>query len=159
MPKILFVCLGNICRSPAAEAIFNHKSQGSKGPHPWLADSAGILDYHQGEPADPRMTAALKAAGYQSLGHSRPVQKQDFTDFDLIVAMDSSNMKDLERKKPYPCHAKLVMMCDYARHHQDKEVPDPYYGGEEGFRYVISLLEDAIDGLLTSSELSHTNQA
>jgi len=146
--KILFVCLGNICRSPAAEAIMAHLI----GTHPNLScDSAGTSSHHQGDAPDQRMHLALKSRGYHHRSHSRPVQLSDFYDFDLILAMDQENFQNLLQICPAPkLAAKIKLMCEFCETRQETEVPDPYYGGSDGFHKVIDLLEDACQGLWKS---------
>lgn len=147
--KILFVCLGNICRSPAAENIMNHLIAEANLKEQIICDSAGTCSYHIGAPPDPRMIAAAKARGMTFVGKARQFQKTDFEKFDLILAMDWENYRDilsLDREGKYK--HKVKMMCDFCTKYEDKEVPDPYYGGAEGFNYVIDLLMDACHGLL-----------
>jgi protein-tyrosine phosphatase len=150
--RLLFVCLGNICRSPAAEAVMNHLIQEAGLQEHFSCDSAGISDYHKGEPADPRMIKALKRRGYESHSLSRPVDpRQDFDSFDLILAMDKQNLAALESLRPKrDVKAKIRLICDFCRTHKIKETPDPYYGSTEGFDYVIDILEDSCRGLLAA---------
>jgi protein-tyrosine phosphatase len=147
--QLLFVCLGNICRSPSAENIMNHLvAQAGLGDR-IHCDSAGTANYHIGSPPDARMTAAAKRRGIELIGQARQFARQDFEDFDLILAMDTSNYEDILALDPQGYYRdKVKLMCDYARHHQIQEVPDPYYGGREGFDRVIDLLLDACGGLL-----------
>ncbi|KAL2621582.1 hypothetical protein R1flu_001787 [Riccia fluitans] len=156
---VLFVCLGNICRSPSAEAVFINavKKRGMEAN--FKIDSAGTINYHEGNPADSRMRAAALRRGVKIESISRPVRPSDFKEFDIILAMDKQNREDLYRlhrgwksKTELPDLApnKIQMMCDYCRSHDTKEVPDPYYGGPEGFEEVLNLLEDACEGLLDS---------
>ena len=149
MSRFLFVCLGNICRSPAAEAIF-HSQVGQLNLSQKISyDSAGTNGYHKGETADPRMTQALHARGYEPISLSRPVEKEDFDTFDYILAMDEQNLADLMRLKPRDSKAHIELICDMTTKHQSvNEIPDPYYGGPEGFDLVIDLLEDAVDGVI-----------
>jgi protein-tyrosine phosphatase len=147
--KLLFVCLGNICRSPSAENIMNHLIQQNQLDHLIVCDSAGTSNYHTGNPPDRRMTAAAAKRGIALRGQARQFQRSDFEEFDLILAMDKENYDDilsLDSRQTY--HHKVKLMCDFCRHHPDREVPDPYYGGPEGFNYVIDLLLDACEGLL-----------
>lgn len=147
--KILFVCLGNICRSPMAEAIAHKMIQERAIPH-LQVDSAGIQSYHEGEQADPRMRKHGSSRGYQVTSISRPVSYQDFDDFDLIVGMDDSNIRALYDRAPsVEASRKIVRMADYLTTHADYDhIPDPYYGGAQGFDLVIDLLEDGIAHLL-----------
>jgi len=144
--KILFVCLGNICRSPAAEGVMKKLANGL----PLEIDSAGTADYHTGELPDSRMRAHALKRGYNLQHHARQFEPAaDFEKFDFIIAMDRNNMRHLEmmdRKSRY--RDKLSLMTDYCQMMDVDEVPDPYYEGPEGFEYVLDLLEDACGGLL-----------
>lgn len=147
--KLLFVCLGNICRSPSAEGIMNHlvRQAGLEGKI--ICDSAGTSGYHINEPPDPRMTAAARRQGIPLTGHSRKVELPDFEQFDLILAMDRDNYRTLlERERTGFHHAKVRLICDFSEKSSETEVPDPYYGGSDGFDHVINLLLDACKGLL-----------
>jgi protein-tyrosine phosphatase len=147
--KLLFVCLGNICRSPSAENIMNHLIQQEDLSDQIVCDSAGTSSYHIGSPPDRRMTAAASNRGISLKGEARQFHPEDFKKFDLILAMDKENYRDiltLDLKGQY--RDKVKLMCDFCRNHPDSEVPDPYYGGTEGFNYVIDLLLDACEGLL-----------
>jgi protein-tyrosine phosphatase len=147
--KLLFVCLGNICRSPSAEGIMNHLIQQAGLTSEIICDSAGTSSYHIGSPPDRRMTAAAKSRGIVLQGRARQFEAADLQDFDLILAMDKENYRDilaLDRQGQF--RDKVRLMCDFCRHHPDQEVPDPYYGGAEGFNYVVDLLLDACEGLL-----------
>ncbi|MEB3292694.1 MAG: low molecular weight protein-tyrosine-phosphatase [Synechococcales bacterium] len=148
--RLLFVCLGNICRSPSAENIMNYLLQ-QRGLVGLLeCDSAGTSGYHVGAPPDRRMNAAAqRKLGISLQGRSRRFEAYDFNEFDLILAMDQENYEQLyylDRQGQY--RHKLRMMCEFCRQHDLKEVPDPYYGGEAGFDFVIELLLDACAGLL-----------
>ncbi|MEH1859096.1 MAG: low molecular weight protein-tyrosine-phosphatase [Nostoc sp.] len=149
--KLLFVCLGNICRSPSAENIMNHLIEQAGLSEHILCDSAGTSSYHIGSPPDRRMSAAAATKlGIKLRGRARPFQKSDFQDFDLILAMDRENYENiltLDRTEQY--QHKVRLMCEFCSRHTLKEVPDPYYGGQEGFNQVIDLLIDACEGLLT----------
>ncbi|KKD38110.1 low molecular weight protein-tyrosine-phosphatase [Limnoraphis robusta Tam1] len=147
--KLLFVCLGNICRSPSAENIMNHLIDQADLTGSIICDSAGTSSYHIGSPPDARMSIAAKARGIVLKGQARQFRRQDFEDFDLILAMDQDNYEsilDLDPTRQYRDQVKL--MCEFCRHHRIKEVPDPYYGGSEGFNRVIDILLDACEGLL-----------
>lgn len=147
--KLLFVCLGNICRSPSAENIMQHLINEAGLSKEIICDSAGTSSYHVGSPPDRRMSAAAKLRGIQLVGEARQFQRSDFEKFDLILAMDKENYRDilsLDRSRQY--ENKVKLMCDFCTKHNLKEVPDPYYGGPEGFNQVIDLLLDACEGLL-----------
>ncbi|WP_445637366.1 Protein tyrosine phosphatase [Nostoc sp. DSM 114161] len=148
--KLLFVCLGNICRSPSAENIMNHLIEQADLSKHILCDSAGTSSYHIGSPPDRRMSAAAATKlGIKLRGSARQFQKSDFQDFDLILAMDRENYDDILTLDPAgQYHHKVRLMCDFCSRHNLKEVPDPYYGGQEGFNQVIDLLIDACEGLL-----------
>ena len=146
---LLFVCLGNICRSAAAEAVMKKLAteQGVAGK--FQIDSAGLINYHEGEPADPRMRAHAARRGYTIDSISRPVRTSDFYDFDLIIGMDDRNIDELKRKAPdLNTEKKIHRMTEYANAKLYDHVPDPYYSGAEGFELVLDLLEDACKGLL-----------
>ncbi len=156
--KLLFVCLGNICRSPSAENIMNHlieQSGLSESPKETLreriiCDSAGTSSYHIGSPPDRRMSAAaMEKLGFKLRGQARQFQRSDFQEFDLILAMDRENYRNiLQLDSTGEYEQKVQLMCDFCSQHTLKEVPDPYYGGPEGFNQVIDLLMDACGGLL-----------
>lgn len=144
--RVLFVCLGNICRSPAAEGVMRSIAAGT----PIEIASAGTAGYHTGELPDPRMRSHARKRGIELTSRARQFDpSRDFDRFDMIIAMDDSNLRDLrdmDRSKKY--HAKLSKMTDYCRTMEADHVPDPYYGGPEGFDHVLDILEDACAGLL-----------
>ncbi|AUC62118.1 protein-tyrosine phosphatase [Cyanobacterium sp. HL-69] len=149
MVKLLFVCLGNICRSPSAENIMIHLIEKEGLQDKITCDSAGTSRYHIGSPPDARMREAAKKRDIKLVGKARQIEDFDLEYFDLILAMDKANYHDilsLDLKGKY--RDKIKLMCDFASHHTDTEVPDPYYGGESGFDYVIDLLLDSCEGLL-----------
>lgn len=150
MKKILFVCLGNICRSCTAEEIMRSLIVKNKLEDDFYVDSAGILSVHQGELPDSRMRMHAAKRGYQLEHRSRPVRRDDFLKFDLIVAMDEQNVRDLSRLVPAGSGAekKIRRMTDFCLRQTADSVPDPYYGGAEGFERVLDILEDACEGLL-----------
>lgn len=150
--KILFVCLGNICRSPAAENIMNHLLTQQGLADQVTCDSAGTGGWHAGEPPDRRMQAAARAElDLTMTGQARPLNDEDLDAFDLILAMDRDNYEEILRRDRQKRHRdKVKMMCSYCRHHTTQEVPDPYYGGPDGFKTVIHLLVDACEGLIES---------
>ena len=148
--KILFVCLGNICRSSSAEGVMKQLIEQAGREDEFIIDSAGILSYHQGELPDSRMRAHAARRGYDLTHRSRPVCTDDFYDFDLIIGMDDRNIDDLKDRAPsVEAWKKIHRMTEYStKFTQADHVPDPYYGGAEGFEYVLDVLEDACAGLL-----------
>lgn len=148
--SILFVCLGNICRSPAAQAVMQRLVDERGLTDRFYIDAAGIGAWHIGDLPDKRMRVHARARGYELTHRARQVRAADFDDFDLIVGMDATNVEDLRYKAAtIEQQEKVVMMGDYIRQfpHYD-HVPDPYYEGSEGFELVLDLLEDACDNLL-----------
>jgi len=149
--KLLFVCLGNICRSPSAENIMKHliEQAGLSVSDEIICDSAGTSSYHIGSPPDRRMSAAAQKRGIKLEGEARQFQRSDLENFDLILAMDKENYRDILSLDPSGKYGdKVKLMCEFCTRHNLKEVPDPYYGGPEGFNQVIDLLLDACEGLL-----------
>ena len=147
---ILFVCLGNICRSPAAQAVMQRMVDERGLTSRFYIDSAGIGGWHIGDLPDKRMRVHARTRGYELTHRARRIQSDDFEEFDLIVGMDATNVDDLCHKAmTLEQQDKVVMMGDYIRQfpHHDY-VPDPYYEGSEGFELVLDLLEDACDNLL-----------
>lgn len=148
--KILFVCLGNICRSPSAEGIFKYitESRGLAGL--FEIDSAGTHAYHVGEPADKRMISHASKRGYKLTSISRKFDPNiDFDYFDLIIGMDDENIRVLKSKvRSNKDLQKIHKMTDFRKIFKYDEIPDPYYGGAEGFELVIDLLEDSCEGIL-----------
>lgn len=146
---ILFVCMGNICRSPMAEGVFRHqvKQAGLEGRI--VIDSAGTHDYHVGEPPDPRAQRAAGRRGYDlSMLRGRQVSRADFLEFDYLLAMDEVNLRALERLCPPQHGHKLKLFMEFGANVAPREVPDPYYGGEQGFERVLDMVEEASQGLL-----------
>ena len=147
--RILFVCMGNICRSPTAEGVFRRLAH-ERAPHLALEiDSAGTHDYHVGEPPDRRaVSAALRRNIDLSTLRARRVQDEDFESFDLILAMDEENLRELHQRATPRHHERIRLVMDFAPQAQRRAVPDPYYGGAQGFEEVLDLLEEAAEGLL-----------
>jgi protein-tyrosine phosphatase len=148
MYSVLFVCLGNICRSPTAEAVFRSQVAERQLDRFIHIDSAGTGDWHIGKAPDSRAQEAAKKRGYDlSSLSARQVRRSDFETFDLILAMDNNNLADLQRLKPSDSSIQLELFLNYARANV-QEVPDPYYGGLSGFDVVLDLVEAASSGLL-----------
>ncbi|MGQ0578024.1 MAG: low molecular weight protein-tyrosine-phosphatase [Betaproteobacteria bacterium] len=147
--RVLFVCMGNICRSPTAEAVFRHVVVASGLEQKILVDSAGTHGYHLGHPPDLRTQLAAAHRGYNLVNlRARQVREQDFVDFDYIVAMDRDNLSDLRRLAPAEHHRKLSLFMEYSGAWRGEEVPDPYYGGAQDFKLVLDMAENAAAGLL-----------
>ncbi|MCM1319909.1 MAG: low molecular weight phosphotyrosine protein phosphatase [Muribaculaceae bacterium] len=151
--RILFVCLGNICRSPAAQGVMQQMVDDAGLTDKYFLDSAGTYAGHAGELPDKRMRIHAARRGYNLTHRSRPVHPSDFDDFDIIVAMDDSNYENLRRLAPtVEDEKKIVRMIDYCHQHPYYySVPDPYYEGASGFELVLDLLEDACKGLLDAT--------
>lgn len=157
MQRILFICLGNICRSVTAEEVFRTQVVAAGLSGEYEADSAGLIDYHEGELADNRMRRHAQRRGYVLTHRSRPVVAADFSRFDLIVAMDENNVRGLMRIAGNDAErAKIVRMTDYLTHTEADVVPDPYYGGASDFEHVLDLLEEACAGLLAALQENKT---
>ncbi len=146
--SILFVCMGNICRSPTAEGVFRHYVSEAGLGESVSIDSAGTHAYHVGEPPDSRAMAAAERRGMSLQGiRARRVADEDFERFDYVIAMDEDNLMRLRDQAPQEHHTKLSLFLEYSSS-SEREVPDPYYGGAAGFERVLDLVEDASRGLL-----------
>ena len=148
--RVLFVCLGNICRSPAAEGVFLHLLAQQKLEDRFLVDSAGTGGWHVGRPADPRMRAAAERRGIHLPSRARQLEADDLTSFDHILTMDAANLADVQAlaREVGGGSARIEPLVGYCRQLKASEVPDPYYGGPAGFEHVLDLLDDACRGLL-----------
>lgn len=147
--RVLFVCTGNICRSPTAEGVFRHAVAQAGLEQRILIDSAGTHDYHVGHAPDRRTQSAAAQRGYDLAGlRARQVTRQDFIDFDYILAMDQDNLSQLKQLAPPQHRGKLGLFMEFGSARQGEEVPDPYYGGAQGFELVLDMAEDAAAGLL-----------
>jgi len=147
--SVLFLCMGNICRSPTAHGVFRYKVQQAGLGHKVFVTSAGTHNYHPGEPPDRRSQHAAGQRGYDiSDLRARQLSEQDFEQHDLLLAMDWDNFALAEQRCPPAHRRKLRRLTEFCRQHDAAVVPDPYYGGETGFQQVLDLIEDACDGLL-----------
>ena len=143
-PRVLFVCMGNICRSPAAEAIFRHRAAAAGVA--FEVDSAGTGGWHEGEPPDPRTQRVLRDHGVTPVGTARQVRPSDFDRFDLVIAMDRDNRDGLLAAGADPAQVRLLLEWHPERRGED--VPDPYHGGAEGFLHMYRLIDAACAALL-----------
>lgn len=154
--RVLFVCLGNICRSPAAEGVFLQRLAAAGLQERYVVDSAGTGSWHVGKPADARMRSAAARRGIHLPSRARQLEAADLQRFDRILTMDADNLATVQalarRSRAADQRAVVEPLVRYCRHLSAREVPDPYYGGEEGFERVLDLLEDACDGLLMALE-------
>ena len=149
MVRVLFVCLGNICRSPLAEGAFRHLVEEADLATRIAPDSAGTGDWHVGQPPDPRAQATAARRGIDiAKQRARQVAAADFTTFDYMLAMDASNLRTLKQTAPASAPTRLRLFLDYAGDAAASEVPDPYYGGQEGFDQVFDLVHRGAAGLL-----------
>lgn len=148
--RILFVCLGNICRSPAAEAMMQVLVERHGLTERVILDSAGTYGGHSGERSDPRMRRAAEARGIPMTHRARQVREEDFERFDMLIAMDDNNYENLFRLAPNrDYHSKIYRFREFLRHHSEwSYIPDPYYEGQEGFELVLDLLEDGCTTLI-----------
>ncbi|NCS66256.1 MAG: phosphotyrosine protein phosphatase [Hydrogenophilales bacterium CG03_land_8_20_14_0_80_62_28] len=147
--RVLFICMGNICRSPTAEGVFRRMVEVAKLSESILIDSAGTHAYHVGSAPDARAQQAALGRGYDlSKLIGRQVSDHDFEQFDYLLAMDRDNLNDLSRRCPDRYQHKLALFLTYSAQYQGQEVPDPYYGGPGGFDRVLDMVEDGARGLL-----------
>tara|TARA_Y100000589_G_scaffold331109_1_gene383306 strand:- start:690 stop:1175 length:486 start_codon:yes stop_codon:yes gene_type:complete len=149
--SVLFVCLGNICRSPAAEALFRKKIKEEGLEDRFLVDSAGTGSWHVGKKADARMRSAAKDRNIDITSKARQINKTDFQKFNYILTMDDSNYKNvtsLKNREKYSDKCIVIKIQEFANTFHEREVPDPYFGGDEGFDNVLDILTDSINGFL-----------
>ena len=148
--KVLFVCMGNICRSPTADAVFRHHVKAAGVDHLIEVDSAGTHAYHIGNPPDERSQRTALKRGYKMDDlRARAVETLDFEEFDYILAMDKENLQLLKQRSPQHYHDKIRLFMHYgASYGSGTEVPDPYFGGHQGFEQVLDMVEEASQGLL-----------
>ena len=147
--KLLFICLGNICRSPAADGVMRRLVKESGLLDCIHIDSAGTAGWHAGRPADARMREAGARRGYDFSHTARQVTAEDLAIYDLILVMDDQNRRDLRSLDPQRLNeSKIRYFCEFCTRHEEREVPDPYYGGNEGFQHVLDLMEDGCSGIL-----------
>jgi protein-tyrosine phosphatase len=139
--RLLFVCTGNICRSPLAEAIFRHQAEAAGRGAEFELDSAGTHDYHDGERADPRARRVGQERGVPVTSIAREVQPADFERFDLILAMDRSHLRELQRRCPAPLRERIRLMGEWCDSDEPPDVPDPYYSNDQAFVEVFELLD------------------
>jgi protein-tyrosine phosphatase len=154
--KVLFVCMGNICRSPTAHGVFEHLVKQENLSHEIEIDSAGTHAYHVGEQPDSRARDTAEKRGIQ-LEHlrARKVKDDDFAYYDYILAMDTDNLANLQKNCPPEYQNKISLFLDFAPHHPLDEVPDPYYGGKKGFENVFDMVDAASRGLLDTIKSRH----
>ncbi len=145
--SVLFVCLGNICRSPAAEGLFAHYVSKQDQDDRFRIDSAGTAGYHEGNLADPRMREAAERRGIELSSRSRKIEYRDLESFDYVIAMDRENLADILRVHDAPA-AKVQLLSDFLGDNWPNDVPDPYYGGADGFEMVLDMLKAACPAML-----------
>lgn len=149
MKSILFLCMGNICRSPAAHCVFQHMVDEAGLTEEFDIESAGTIGFHSGSPPDSRMQQVMRARGIPIIGRSKQLDSFDMEHYDLILAMDKDNEAGaLSLARGDEQRAKVKLFCEYCTDHAETEVPDPYYGGDRGFEHVMDLIEDGCRGLL-----------
>lgn len=150
--RILFLCMGNICRSPAAHCVFQHLVDTEGLTEHYDIESAGTIGYHEGAPPDSRMQQAMRRRNIPIIGRSRPLERRDLIDYDLILAMDKDNLagaRSLARTDEE--RGKIKLFSHYCTQHDELEVPDPYYGGTNGFEHVLNMVGDGCAGLLAAT--------
>jgi len=153
--NVLFVCLGNICRSPLAEGVFRHIVEDKGLERHFLIDSAGTSSWHVGSPPDERGQEAALRAGFDIGGlRARKIRDKDFEDFHYILAMDQTNLRNLRNRAPEPHQPKIDYLLNYSSS-GILEVPDPYYGGVEGFQECLALVREGAEGLLETLVIKH----
>jgi protein-tyrosine phosphatase len=149
--SVLLICMGNICRSPTAEGVLRDKLEAAGLRDRVHLDSAGTHDYHVGKPPDGRAQEAARNRGYDlSTLRARQVNSRDFAEFDLILAMDQDNYGLLLNRCPESDRHKVRLFLSFSRQYADQEVPDPYYGGSQGFDHVLDMVEDAAEGVIAA---------
>jgi protein-tyrosine phosphatase len=149
MHRILFLCMGNICRSPAGHCVLQHLVDEAGLTEQFEIESAGTVGFHIGSPPDRRMQQVMRERGIPVIGSSQQLHRLDLEHYDLILAMDQENFAgacSLDRERQY--FDKIKLFCDYCSEHDETEVPDPYYGGDRGFDHVMDLIEDGCQNLL-----------
>lgn len=149
MKRVLFLCMGNICRSPAGHCVFQHMVNEAGLQDQFEIESAGTIGFHVGSPPDSRMQQSMRARGIPIIGRSKQLSEADLEHYNLILAMDKDNLSGARRLDPEQrYHDKIQLFCDYCTEHNETEVPDPYYGGDQGFEHVMDLIEDGCRNLL-----------
>ena len=157
MTRVLFICMGNICRSPAAEIVFRKLVDDEGRGDEFEIDSAGTIGFHKGNPPDPRMASHLGKRGYRVEGRSRQLHASDLNKFDILLVMDEENLADTLSLDPSgELHHKVKPFVDFLGENEVPRIPDPYYGGDRGFAHVIDLLEDGCSVLLGSFPADRT---
>ena len=154
--RVLMVCMGNICRSPMAHGVFAERIREAGLDHAVDVDSAGTHSYHVGEPPDRRAQAAARARGYELSGQrARRLVADDFRNFDYVLVMDDENLRNARTLQPSDGRARLHRFLEFAGSRPEREVPDPYYGGAQGFATVMDLVEEAATGFLSHLRQRH----
>lgn len=149
MNRILFLCMGNICRSPAGHCVFQHMVDQAGLSDQFEIDSAGTIGFHIGSPPDQRMQQFMRSRKIPVIVTARQLKQNDLKHFDLILAMDKDNLEGAQSMDPSgKLHSKIKLFCSYCTQHDETEVPDPYYGGESGFERVLDMIEDGCVNLL-----------